>query len=78
LVLCLALTPGNTSDIKGADLLLGNATRIKRVFPDRSYDANRLRAILRNQSAIPFIPGRRNCKQRIHYDQRRSKDRLRF
>ena len=38
----LALTPGNTSDIKGADLLVGATAGMKRVIADRGYDANRL------------------------------------
>ena len=56
----LALTPGNTSDIKGADLLIGEAVGMKRLIADRGYDANRLRATLRGQGTIPVIPGRRN------------------
>ena len=56
----LVLTPGNTSDIKGADLLVGDTQGMKRLIADRGYDANRLRATLRDQGTIPVIPGRRN------------------
>jgi transposase len=73
----LVLTPGNTSDMKGADLLIGETIGMKRVIADRGYDANRIRATLREQGTIPVIPGRCNRKRPIQYDQRRSKDRWR-
>ncbi|GGA50032.1 hypothetical protein GCM10011499_19940 [Pelagibacterium lentulum] len=61
----LILTPGNASDVKGADLLIGETIGMKRVTADRGYDANRLRSTLRNQNTIPMIPGRRNRKRAI-------------
>jgi transposase len=73
----LVLTPGNTSDIRGADLLVSDAARMKRMIADRGYDANRLRATLRDHNTIPVIPGRRNRKRPIQYDERRYKDRWR-
>jgi transposase len=73
----LVLTPGNTSDIRGADLLVADATRMKRMIADRGYDANKLRATLKAQDTIPVIPGRRNRKRPIQYDERRYKDRWR-
>ena len=73
----LVLTPGNTSDVKGADLLIGETIGMKRVIADRGYDANRIRAALREQGTIPVIPGRRNRKRPIQYDERRYKDRWR-
>jgi hypothetical protein len=48
--------PGSTSDMKGADLLVGNTLGMKRQIGDRGYDANRLRSVLREQGAIPVIP----------------------
>ena len=36
--------------------------------------ANRIRATLREQGTIPVIPGRRNRKRPIQYDERRYKD----
>lgn len=69
------LTPGNTSDIKGADLLVNATVGMKRLIADRGYDANRLRSTLRDQGTIPVIPGRRNRKRPIQYDQRRYRDR---
>jgi transposase len=50
---------------------------MKRIIADRRYDANRIRAILRDQGTIPVIPGRRNRKHPIQYDGRRYKDRWR-
>lgn len=73
----LILTPGNTSDVKGADLLIAETIGMKRVIADRGYDANRIRATLREQGTIPVIPGRRNRKRPIQYDERRYKDRWR-
>lgn len=73
----LVLTPGNTSDVNGADLLIGETAGMKRVIADRGYDANRIRAALREQGTIPVIPGRRNRKRPIQYDERRYKDRWR-
>ena len=50
---------------------------MKRIIADRGYDANRLRATLREQGTIPVILGRRNRKRPIQYDERRYKDRWR-
>lgn len=63
--------------MKGADLLIGEPIGMKRVIADRGYDANRIRAALRDQATIPVIPGRRNRKRPIQYDKRRHKDRWR-
>lgn len=52
----LVLTPGNTSDVKGANLLIGETVGMKRVIADRGYDANRIRAALREQGTIPAPP----------------------
>ncbi|WP_425466595.1 IS5 family transposase [Pelagibacterium montanilacus] len=73
----LILTPGNASDMKGTDLLIGETTGMKRLIADRGYDANRLRSTLRSQSTIPVIPGRKNRKRIIRYDEKRYKDRWR-
>ena len=64
-------------DVKGADLLIAETIGMKRVIADRGYDANRIRAALREQGTIPVIPGRRNRKRPIQYDERRYKDRWR-
>lgn len=39
--------------------------RMKRVIADRGHDANRLRAVLREQGTTPVIPGRRSRKRPI-------------
>lgn len=71
------LTPGNTSDVKGANLLIGETIGMNRVIADRGYNTNRIRAALHEQGTIPVIPGRRNRKRPIQYDERRHKDRWR-
>ena len=58
-------------------MLIGKTIGMKRVIADRGYDANRIRATLREQATIPVIPGRRNRKRPIQYDERRYKDRRR-
>src|SRR5690606_9954804 len=60
----LRLTPGNTSDIKAAALLIQDATRFKRLVADRGYDANHFRVTLREAGTKPVIPGRINRKRR--------------
>ncbi len=75
--LCFVLTPGNASDMKGADLLIAHTMGMKRAIADRGYDANRLRSTLRSQNTIPVIPGRKNRKRKIRYDEKRYKDRWR-
>lgn len=60
--------------MKGADLLMGEIVGMKRFIADRGYDANRLRSTLRSQKTIPVIPGRKNRKRAIRYDQNRCKD----
>ncbi len=63
--------------MKGADLLIAEPIGMKRVIADCAYDANRIRATLRNQGTIPVIPGRRNRKRPIQYAERRYKERWR-
>ena len=65
------LTPGNVSDIKAAPALLERAGRMRYLLGDKGYDADRLRRSLRKTGTIPVIPGRRNRKRTIRYDQER-------
>ncbi len=51
---------------------------MKRLIADKGYDANCLRARIKAKGAIPVIPGRRNRKRPIQYDERRYKDRWRI
>jgi transposase len=73
----LALTPRNTSNINGTALFVRDTARMKPVFADRGCDASRLSATLREQRTIPVIPGCRNRRRPVQYDERRYKDRLR-
>ncbi|MBU6395760.1 MAG: hypothetical protein KGQ75_14415 [Sphingomonadales bacterium] len=52
-------------------MLITETSGVKRVRADRGYDANRIRATLRARGTIPVIPGRRNRRRPIQYDERR-------
>jgi transposase len=69
------LTPGNVSDIKAAPALLERAGRMRYLLGDKDYDADRLRRSLREGRTVPVIPGRRNRKRVIRYDQERYRSR---
>lgn len=69
------LTPGNVSDIKAAPALIERAGRMRYLLGDKGYDADRLRRSLREAGATPVIPGRRNRKRAVRYDQNRYRDR---
>ncbi len=69
------LTPGNVSDIEAAPALLERAGRMRYLLGDKGYDADRLRRSLRESGAVPVIPGRRNRKRAIRYDQQRYRSR---
>jgi transposase len=69
------LTPGNVSDVKAAPALLERAGSVRYLLGDKGYDADRLRRSLRETGTIPVIPGRRNRKRAIRYDQQRYRER---
>jgi len=69
------LTPGNVSDVKAAPALLERAGPMRYLLGDKGYDADRLRRSLREAGTTPVIPGRRNRKRAIRYDQTRYKGR---
>ncbi len=71
----LMLTGGNVSDIKAAPALLERAGRMRYLLGDKGYDADRLRRSLRENGAVPVIPGRRNRKRAIRYDKNRYRSR---
>jgi transposase len=52
----LVLTPGNTSDVKGRRPADWRTHRHEAVIADRGYDANRIRATLREQGHDPGDP----------------------
>jgi len=69
------LTAGHVSDIKAAPALLERAGRMRYLLADKGYDADRLRRSLREAGAVPVIPGRRNRKRTIRYDEQRYRGR---
>ena len=69
------LTPGNVSDINAAPALLERAGRMRYLLGDKGYDADRLSRSLRESGTVPVIPGRRNRKRAIRYDQERYRGR---
>jgi transposase len=71
----LMLTAGNISDVKAAPTLLERAGRMRYLLGDKGYDSNSLRKILREGGTSPVIPGRRNRKRAVRYDQKRYRDR---
>lgn len=68
------LTAGNMSDTKAAPALLEGLRGARYVLGDKGYDADALRALLRATNAVPVIPGRRNRKRAIIYDERRYRE----
>jgi len=69
------LTPGNVSDMKAAPALLERARPMRYLLGDKGYDADRLRRQAREVGATPVIPGRRNRKRIIRYDEQRYRSR---
>jgi transposase len=52
--------------------------RIRCLSADKGYDADWLRADLRNSGITPIIPGKRGRKRRIRHDKRRYRERWRI
>jgi transposase len=71
----LMLTPGNVSDMKAAPALIERAGPMRYLLGDKGYDADRLRRLAREAGATPVIPGRRNRKRTIRYDEQRYRSR---
>jgi transposase len=69
------LTPGNISDVKAAPALLERAGPMRYLLGDKGYDADSLRRALRDAGTTPVIPGRRNRKRAVRYDQQRYRGR---
>jgi transposase len=74
----LHLTGGEVADISAAPALLAKIDRLRRLIGDKGYDADSLRAALRNQQATPVIPGRSNRKRKIRHDRGRYRERWRI
>jgi transposase len=75
----LLLTPGNASDVRTAPEVLAEAPgRLRRLTADKGYDADWLRADLRETSITPIIPGKRRRKRRVRHDKHRYRERGRI
>ncbi|WP_156375997.1 IS5 family transposase [Methylobacterium sp. Leaf117] len=75
----LLLTPGNASDVTAAPAVLAEAPgRVRRLAADKGYDADWLRADLREKGITPIIPGKRGRKRKIRHDKRRYRERWRI
>lgn len=66
--MALLLTEGQTSDYKGAALLLEKLPKAKELLADRGYDSDWFRAALVAKGIMPCIPSRKNRKRPIEYD----------
>lgn len=69
------LTAGNVRDVKATPALLEQAGCMYHLLADKGYDADRLRSLFRDAGAVPVIPGRRNRKRAIPYDEDRYRSR---
>jgi transposase len=67
--LILLLTEGQVSDYRGAATVLPALPEADRLIADRGYDSDWFRQALAEQEIEPCIPGRKNRKQPIPYDQ---------
>ena len=64
----MLLTEGQTSDYKGAVLMLDALPKAKALLGDRGYDADWFRAALTAKGIAPCIPSKANRKIRIPHD----------
>jgi transposase len=60
----LSLTPGQTHDTHGAEMLLGDLRNGEILLADKAYDADWIRQHLADRGAAPNIPDRANRKVR--------------
>ena len=74
----LFVTAGQLSDYIGARALLGGLPNVKWLLGDRGYDADWFREALQDKGIHPCIPGRRQRKTTVKYDNRRYKRRNRI
>ena len=63
----LLISPGEVHDIICAEALLDGLEKRTIVIADKGYDANRVRAHIRAQGAIPNIPNRANRKKKFRW-----------
>jgi transposase len=63
----LLISPGQVHDISCAEALLDKLEHGAVVVADKGYDADRVRAHIRAQGAIPNIPNRSNRKRKFRW-----------
>ena len=63
----LLISPGNDHDATAAEALLEGLDQCAVVIADKGYDADRIRAHIRAQGAIPNIPKKSNRKKRFRW-----------
>ena len=66
--LCLLVSPGQVHDILCAEALLDGLEKRAVVIADKGYDADRVRAHIRAQGAIPNIPNRSNRTRKFRWN----------
>jgi transposase len=64
---CLLISPGEVHDIICAEKLLDGLERGAVVVGDKGYDADRVRAQIRAQGAIPNIPNRSHRRRKSRW-----------
>jgi len=67
--LILLLTEGQVSDYLGARAMLAALPNADTLIADRGYDSNWYREALADKGIATCIPGRKNRKEPIQYDQ---------
>ena len=77
----LALTPGQASDVHGADMLLNNLAPGSVLLGDKGYDADWIREKIEAQGAAPNIPDKSNrrekhCFSKVLYKERNRVERF--
>lgn len=63
----LLISPGNDHDAVCAEALLAGLDEGAVVIADKGYDADSIRACIRDQGAIPNIPNRSNRKTKFRW-----------
>jgi len=76
--LILLLTEGQVSDYRGAATVLPALPEADKLIADRGYDSDWFRQALAEQHIEPCIPGRKNRKTPITYDETLYKQRNRI
>ena len=77
----LSLTPGQASDVHGAEVLLNDLRRGSVILADKGYDADWIREKIEAQEAAPNIPDKsnrkvRHCFSKVLYKERNKVERF--